>query len=191
MSQESSSLTGRHESSESIGGLKDTSHVKQHLARLLVCTVRRSTPAHRHRVAKVARNLCSQKFSGSSCARSATAFRLSSKLSFGLHPEVGNARLQLLFAFAFHAFRLFTSLVGIGISRSLYAFGVLPLSGLWVTRTIDPARFKRGAERWEFNREGDPPCATTIDAYHEHRIGSHSHGAKRITVVAAALHQSR
>ena len=190
MSQESSPPTGRHESSKSIGGLKDRSHVKKHVARLLVCTLRRSTPAHRHRVAKVARNLCSQKFSGSSFARSATAFRLSRKLSFGLHSEVGNTRLQLLFAFAFHALRLFTSLGGIGISRSLYAFGVLPLSGLWVTRTIDPARFKRGDERWEFNREGDPPCTTTIDACHKHRIASHSHGAKRITLVAA-LHQSR
>src|SRR5580698_797839 len=104
------------------------------------CTVRRSTPAHRHRVANVARNLWSQKFSGSSFARSATAFRLSRKLSFGLHPEVGNSRLHFLFALAFHAFRFFTSLVGIGISRSLYAFGVQPQSGLWVTRTIDPTR---------------------------------------------------
>src|ERR1700722_3670271 len=100
------------------------------------CTVRKSTPAHRHRVAKVARNLCSQKFSGSSSARWATAFRLSRKLSFGLHPDVGNNRLQFLFALAFHAFRFFTSLVGIGISRSLYAFGVHPLSGLWLTRTV-------------------------------------------------------
>src|SRR5580658_2685314 len=104
------------------------------------CTVRRSTPAHRHRVAKVARNLWSQKFSGSSSARSATAFRLSRKLSFGLHPDVGNNRLHFLLALAFHAFRFFTSLVGIGISRSLHAFGVHPLSGLWVTRTIDPTR---------------------------------------------------
>jgi hypothetical protein len=77
------------------------------------------------------------------CKRLKEAFpfiKLSRKLSFGLHPEVGNNRLQFLFAFAFHAFRFFTSLVGIGISRSLYAFGVHPLSGLWVTRTIDPAR---------------------------------------------------
>jgi hypothetical protein len=39
-------------------------------------------------------------------------------------------QVQVLFAFAFHDFKLFTSLAGIGISRALYAFGVLPRSGL-------------------------------------------------------------
>jgi len=62
-------------------------------------------------------------------------FRLSRKLSFGLHPDVGNNRLHFLFALAFHSFRFFTSL---GRNRNLafplYAFGVHPLSGLWVTR---------------------------------------------------------
>ena len=56
------------------------------------CTVRRSTPAQRHRVANVARNLCSQKLSSSSFARSATAFRQSRKSSFGLQPAVGNTK---------------------------------------------------------------------------------------------------
>src|SRR5208282_5396160 len=104
------------------------------------CTVRRSTPAHSDRVANVALNLWSQKFSLSNFARSATAFRPSRKSSFGLHPVVGNTRLHFLAAFAFHAFRLFTSFAGIGISRSLYAFGVHSLSGLWLTRTVDAAR---------------------------------------------------
>src|SRR5208282_3875383 len=104
------------------------------------CTVRRSTPAHSDHVANVARNLCSQKLSGSSFARSATALRSSRKFSFGLHPAVGNTRLQSLLAFAFHVFRLFTSFAGIGISRSLYAFGVQPLSGLWVTLTVLAAK---------------------------------------------------
>src|SRR5260370_9320093 len=94
------------------------------------CTGRRSTPAHRHRVAKVARNLGSQKFSGLSFARSATDLRSSRKFNFGLHPAVGNTKVQVLFAFAFDAFRLFTSFDGMGISRSLYAFGVHPRSGL-------------------------------------------------------------
>jgi hypothetical protein len=58
-----------------------------------------------------------------------------------LQPAVGKTRLQVLSDFAFHAFKLFTSFVGIGISRSLYAFGVQPLSGLWLTRTVDAARF--------------------------------------------------
>src|ERR1700686_5676999 len=104
------------------------------------CTVRRSTPAHRHRVANVARNLCSQKLSSSSFARPATAFRQSRKSSFGLHPAVGNTRLQVLFDLAFQPFRLFTNLAGMGISRSLYAFGVHPRSGLWLTRTGAAAR---------------------------------------------------
>src|SRR5260370_8058402 len=93
-------------------------------------TVRRSTPAQRHRVANVARNLCSQKFSSSSFARSATALRSSRKFNFGLHPAVGNKRLHVLSALAFHAFSFLASFVGIGISRSLYAFGVHPRSGL-------------------------------------------------------------
>jgi hypothetical protein len=54
-----------------------------------------------HRVANVARNLCSQKSSRSSFARSATAFRQSRKSSLGLHPPVGNTRLQVLSDFAF------------------------------------------------------------------------------------------
>src|SRR5580765_7794803 len=87
-------------------------------------TVRRSTPAHRQRVANVERNLCSQKLSLSSFARSAHAFRQSKKSSLGLQPEVGNTRPQFLSALIFHAFSFFTSFVGIGISRSLYAFGV-------------------------------------------------------------------
>src|SRR4029077_2702845 len=100
------------------------------------CTVRKSTPAQRHRVANVARNLCSQKLSSSSFARSATAFRQSRKSSFGLHPAVGNTGLHALLDLAFHALRLFTSFAGIGISRSLYAFGVQLRSGLWLTRTV-------------------------------------------------------
>src|SRR5271163_4251777 len=104
------------------------------------CTVRRSTPAHSDHVANVARNLCSQKFSLSNFARSATAFRPSRKSSLGLQPAVGKTRLQVLSDFAFHALRLFTSFAGMGISRSLYAFGVHPLSGLWLTRTVDAAR---------------------------------------------------
>src|ERR1700732_2447012 len=104
------------------------------------CTVRRSTPCHKHCVANDARNLCSQKLSGSSLARFATALRQSRKSSLGLHPAVGNTRAQPLDAFDFHAFKLFASFVGMGISRSLYAFGVHPLSGLWLTRTVDAAK---------------------------------------------------
>src|ERR1700722_1540083 len=100
------------------------------LCRSHCCTVRKSTPAHSDHVANVARNLCSQKPSLSSFARSATAFRQSRKSSFGLHPAVGNTRLHFLSDFAFNAFKLFTSFAGIGISRSLYAFGVHPRSGL-------------------------------------------------------------
>src|SRR5215467_10687558 len=104
------------------------------------CTVRRSTPAHRQRVAKVERNLCSQKLSLSSSARSAQVFRQSRKSSFGLHPEVGNTSPQFLSAFAFQAFNFFASFAGIGISRSLYAFGVQFRSGLWLTRTVPAAK---------------------------------------------------
>src|SRR5215469_2164290 len=93
------------------------------------CTVRRSTPAHRHRVANVERNLCSQKFCLSSFARCAHAFRQSRKSSFGLQPEVGNTSLHVLSDFASHAFNFLTSFAGIGISRSLYAFGVQFRSG--------------------------------------------------------------
>src|SRR5205807_7884404 len=82
------------------------------------CTVRRSTPAQRQRVANVARNLCSQKLSFLSLARSATTFRSSRKFSLGLKPAVGKTRLQVLSAFAFHSFRLLTRFAGIGISRS-------------------------------------------------------------------------
>src|ERR1035437_8305853 len=68
------------------------------------------------------------------------ASRQSRKSSFDLHPAVGTTRLQSLADFAFHAFRLFASFAGIGISRSLYPFGVHLLSGLWLTRTVDAAR---------------------------------------------------
>src|SRR5579864_3204469 len=105
------------------------------------CTVRRSTPAQRHRVANVERNLCSQKSSLSSFARSAHAFRQSRKSSFGLHPPVGNTSPQVLSAFIFRCFNFFASLVGIGISRSLYAFGVQFRSGLWLTRTVEAVKF--------------------------------------------------
>jgi hypothetical protein len=43
---------------------------------------------------------------------------------------------HVLFAFAFHVFRLLTSFEGTGISRSLYAFGIHPRSDLWLTRTV-------------------------------------------------------
>lgn len=68
------------------------------------------------------------------------AFRQSRKSSFGLHPAVGNTKPQVLSAFAFHAFNFFTSFPGMGISRSLYAFGVHPRSGLWLTRTVLAAK---------------------------------------------------
>src|SRR2546426_5966696 len=101
------------------------------------CTVRRSTSRLRRCVvANVLRNLCSQQLSGFKPARFATLFRQSRKSSFGLHPAVGNTRPHVLSAFAFHAFRLFASFAGIGISRSLYAFGVHPRSGLWLTQTV-------------------------------------------------------
>src|SRR5713101_8416588 len=51
-------------------------------------------------------------------ARSATAFRQSRKSSFGQHPLVGKTKPQVLSDFALCAFRLVTSLAGIGISRS-------------------------------------------------------------------------
>src|SRR6266571_314412 len=101
------------------------------------CTVRRSTPAHRHRVANVALNLCNQKSSRFSSARSATALRSSRKFIFTLQPEVGKTKLQVLSDFAFSAFRLIANFAGIGISRSLYAFGVQPRSSLWLTRTVE------------------------------------------------------
>src|SRR5262252_7955622 len=103
-------------------------------------TVRRSTPAHKHRVANVERNLCSQKSSLFNSARSAHAFRQSRKSSFGLHPLVGNTRPHVLSALAFHVFSFFASFAGIGISRSLYAFGVQFRSGLWLTRTVPAAK---------------------------------------------------
>src|SRR5215467_6235283 len=68
------------------------------------CTVLRSTPAHRQRVANVERNLCSQKSSLSSLARSAHFFRQSRKSSFGLQPEVGKTNPHVFSDFAFHAF---------------------------------------------------------------------------------------
>jgi len=77
--------------------------------------------------------------SSSSFARSATALRQSRKLSFGLQPAVGNTRLQVLSDFAFHL-QTIDQLRRNGISRSLYAFGVHPLSGLWLTRTVAWAR---------------------------------------------------
>src|ERR1022692_3439679 len=60
------------------------------------CTVRRSTPAQRHRVANVAPNLCSQKSSGFCSARSATAFRSSRKFIFTLHAAVGKTKLNFI-----------------------------------------------------------------------------------------------
>ena len=72
-----------------------------------------------------------------SSARSATAFRSSRKFIFTLQPEVGKTKLQVLSDFAFRAFRLVDQLCRIGISRSLYAFGVQPRSGLWLTRTVE------------------------------------------------------
>jgi hypothetical protein len=53
----------------------------------------------------------------------------------------GKSRLQLLSAFDIHVFRFFANFSGIGISRSLYAFGVQPRSGLWLTRTTEAAQF--------------------------------------------------
>src|SRR5438552_10134797 len=70
------------------------------------------------------------------------AFRQSRKSSLGLHPPVGKTSPHVLSDFAFHAFRLFTSFAGMGISRSLYAFGVHPRSGLWLTRTVFDAMFR-------------------------------------------------
>src|SRR5579864_4596960 len=90
------------------------------------CTVRRSTPAQSDHVANVARNLCSQKLSLSNSARSATVLRQSRKSSLGLQAAVGKSSPHVLSAFAFNAFKLLVSFVGIGISRSLYAFGVHP-----------------------------------------------------------------
>src|SRR6516162_9804885 len=90
------------------------------------CSVRKSTPPHRCRVANVALNLCNQKSPESKPARFATALQQSSRSSFGLHPAVGNSRLHVRVSdFAFHSFNAATNLSGIGISRSLYAFGVL------------------------------------------------------------------
>src|SRR5262252_10647687 len=105
------------------------------------CTVLRSTPAHRQRVANVERNLCSQKSPLLSFVRSAHAFRQSKKSSFGLQPAVGNTSPQVLSAFAFHSFNCFASFAGIGISRSLYAFGAQFRSALRLTRTVLAAKF--------------------------------------------------
>jgi hypothetical protein len=60
------------------------------------------------------------------------------------HGTAGNRKHEaaLLFHFAFHAFRLFASFDGIGISRFLYALGVQPLSGLWLTRTVYATRWR-------------------------------------------------
>jgi hypothetical protein len=49
---------------------------------------------------------------------------------FTLHPEVGNTKSHVFSAFAFHAFRLVANVAGLGLSRSLYAFGVQLRSGL-------------------------------------------------------------
>ncbi len=81
---------------------------------------------------QTSRETCAaQKLSLSIPTRSATAFRQSKKSSLGLHPAVGNSRVQLRSDFFFHVFRALTSFVGMGISHSLYAFGVQPYSGLW------------------------------------------------------------
>src|SRR3984885_9011445 len=93
-------------------------------------------PLCRCLVANVALNLCSQKLLSSNSVLFTTAFRQSRKLSLGLHPVVGKTRLHVLFAFAFSVLRLCRRLSGMGISRSLYCFGVQPRSGLWVTRTV-------------------------------------------------------
>jgi hypothetical protein len=69
-------------------------------------------------------------------ARSAHAFTQSRKSSLGLQPVVGNTKLQVFSAFAFHAFGLLVSFAGIGISRSLYAFGVQFRSGLWLPEQL-------------------------------------------------------
>src|SRR6185437_2711104 len=98
-------------------------------------TVLKSTPAQRHFVANVARNLCSQKSSSFRSARFATVLRQSRKSNLGLHPLVGKTKLHDLSACFFHSFNRVIRVVGTGISRSLYAFGVQPLSGLWLTRT--------------------------------------------------------
>lgn len=71
-------------------------------------TVRRSTHAHSDQVANVARNLCNQKFCGSSPARSAAAFRSSRKFILGLHPAVGKT-----IASDFKASQLFNNLGGL------------------------------------------------------------------------------
>ncbi len=71
-----------------------------------------------------------------SFARSAHAFRQSRKSSFGLQPAVGKYQGHTLSRFAFAACRLATSFSGIGISRSLYAFGVQSDCGLWLTLTV-------------------------------------------------------
>src|SRR5215468_10509987 len=103
-------------------------------------TVRRSTPAHKHRVANVERNLCSQKSSLFNSARSAHAFRQSRKSSFGLHPLVGNTRPHVLSALAFHVFSFFASFAGIGISRS---FSVYRGQSFLPTRPRIPFAFKK------------------------------------------------
>ena len=190
MRQESSPPTGRHESSESIGGLKDTSHLKKHVARYSSAPsadrlLPTDTASRRSLETCVARNSLDQ------------AARVRPRLS-DCRGSGASGRILRRGIPDYSSYSLSPSMP-LGSSRASEESGFrvpctpsasVPLSGLWVTRTIDPARFKRGDERWEFNREGDPPCATTIDACHEHRVASHSHGAKRITVVAA-LHQSR
>src|SRR5580704_2329306 len=136
------------------------------------CTVLRSTPAQRHRVANVARNLCSQKCLGSSLARSATALRSSRKFSFGLHPAVGNTRLHVLSALAFHAFRLLVSFAGMGISRSLYAFGVHPRSGLCVTRTVDATKFT--SDQYAYMTSCSRIPVIRKNSYHNRSPASHA-----------------
>ena len=67
-----------------------------------ICTVRRSTPERKARVANVARNLCSQKSFSDRPARLATALQILRKWPFGEQLELGKTSGHLEWAFAFH-----------------------------------------------------------------------------------------
>jgi len=105
------------------------------------CTVRKSTPPHRHRVANVDRTLCSQKLSVLSSARSAQAFRPSKKSSFGVAAGSWEHKTACLVRLRLPRFQLLRQLRRNRNPRSLYAFGVQFQSGLWLTRTVDAAKF--------------------------------------------------
>src|ERR1700732_5257023 len=127
------------------------------------CTVRRSTPAQRHFVANVARNLCNQKLSGSSLVRLTAAFRQSRKSSLGLHPAVGNTRAQPLDAFAFHAFKLFASLDSDPIGAVLAGRSMQsdPAASLQIVhRILNGARLEHPTK---LNGEGDAFCTHHAD----------------------------